>query len=169
MKAKLTIDGKELEVEISEEELKKLQTKSVNKTGYERVENGQKYYYALDCGDVDNIVESGYNDDDDSYEGANYYSDESVAINNSRADKLIRQLRRFSVEHRNKELDWNDGNQNKYYIEFDHDENKFTVDSYGCFHGFGTIYFASNSIALLAIDTFRSELEWYFTEYKDSL
>ena len=37
MKAKLIIEGKEIEIEISEEEYKKLQSPEEKKTGYEEV------------------------------------------------------------------------------------------------------------------------------------
>lgn len=49
MKAKLLIDGKEIEVEISEEEYKKLQPSEEKKTGYERVLSySDKPYYCIE-------------------------------------------------------------------------------------------------------------------------
>ena len=46
MKAKLIIENKEIEIEISEEEYKKLQPSEEKKTGYERVPEDGAFYYA---------------------------------------------------------------------------------------------------------------------------
>ena len=169
MKAKLLINGKELEVEISEEELKKLEAKQKKKTGYERVGEDNTFWYDDGTGtvgsDCDLITDSEINR---MYDAANYYSDFDVAMNNARADKLMRQLRRFAVEHREKELNWDD-NRHKYYIMFNHDDNQICVDNWVTFHDFGGIYFDSEEITEAAIETFRDELLWYFTEYEDSL
>lgn len=100
MKTKLIIEDKEMEIEISEEEYKKLQPSEEKKTGYERMPESDIYYYANPKGDVDTTVEDCYDVDNECYESANYYSSETVAENNARADKLMRQLRRFAVEHR---------------------------------------------------------------------
>ena len=166
MKAKLIIEDKEIEVEISEEEYKKLQP---SETGYERVPESDIYFYANTKGDVETACEDCYDVDDEYYESANYYSDKTVAENNARADKLMRQLRRFSVEHRGHEVDFNSTETEKHYIYYDciHDELKTVFTFYA--KTFGTILFDSEETAQAAIDEFHDELIWYFTEYKDSL
>lgn len=165
MKAKLTINGKEFEVEISEEQAQAL-TETKKKTGYERVAQGEIYYIEGDYGEIF-CREGRYADKH--YEDANYYSDRTVAKNNARADKLYRQLRRFAVEHREERLDWKDNNQEKYRILYNHSYNRIEVDSGFRICHYATIYFDSREYAQLAIDTFHDELIWYFTEYKDSL
>lgn len=169
MKAKLIIEDKEIEIEISEEEYKKLQPSEEKKTGYKRVPESDIYYYANPKGDVDTTVEDCYDVDNECYESANYYSDKTVAENNARADKLMRQLRRFSVEHRGHEVDFNSTETEKHYIYYDcvRDELRTTYTFYAGV--FGVIYFDSEETAQAAIDEFRDELIWYFTEYKDSL
>lgn len=169
MKAKLIIEGKEIEVEISEEEYKRLQPSEEKKTGYERVPESDIYFYANTKGYVETACEDCYDVDDEYYESANYYSDKTVAKNNARADKLMRQLRRFSVEHRECGVDFNSTNTEKHYIFYDciHDELK-TVFTF-CAKTFGTILFDSEETAQAAIDEFHDELMWYFTEYEDSL
>lgn len=168
MKAKLTIDGKEFEVEISEEQVQAL-TKTKKKTGYERVKKGEYYYTGTVDGTSDCYTESNDRFDGRIYECANYYSDRTVAENNARADKLYRQLRRFAVEHRKEILDWNDGDIGKVVLYYNHSINKIDYASSFLRHEYGQIYFNSEETAQLAIDTFRDELLWYFTEYKDSL
>ena len=169
MKAKLIIENKEIEIEISEEEYKKLQPSEEKKTGYERVPESDIYFYANTKGDVETACEDCYDVDDEYYESANYYSDKTVAENNARADKLMRQLRRFSVEHRERGVNFNSTETAKHYIYYDciHDELDITFTFFA--RVFGMVYFDSEETAQAAMDKFRDELIWYFTEYKDSL
>ena len=169
MKAKLIIEDKEIEVEISKEEYKKLQPSEEKKTGYERVPKSSIYFYVTYNDKVDTTVEDCYDVDNECYESSNYYSSNTIAENNARADKLMRQLRRFSVEHRGHGVDFNSTETAKHYIYYDcvHDELRTTYTFYAGV--FGVIYFDSEETAQAAIDKFRDELIWYFTEYKDSL
>ena len=165
MKAKIVVEGKEFPIEILDPELEKLIKPQKKKTGYERVETPNTCLFVNGAGEV--RVCSCY--DDAYYDAANYYSDKTVATNNARADKLMRQLRRFAVEHREKELNWLNGSQNKYTISFDYQCQVFDVDYWTGCSEFGTMYFDSEATAELAIETFKDELLWYFTEYEDSL
>ena len=169
MKATLIIEGKEIEVEISEKEYKKLRPSEEKKTGYERVPESDIYFYANTKGDVETACEDCYDIDDEYYESANYYSDKTVAENNARADKLMRQLRRFAVQHREPGINFNNATTEKYYIicDYENDELRATYTSYA--KVFGAIYFDSREVANAAIDKFHDELIWYFNEYKDSL
>ena len=169
MKAKLIIEGKEIEIEISEEEYKKLQSEEEKETGYERVPESDVYFYTYPSGCVETTCETCYDIDDECYESANYYSDKTVAENNARADKLVRQLRRFAVEHREHGVNLNDINTEKYYICYDYEGNELGTTFTFVARVFGVIYFDSEETANAAIDKFRDELIWYFTEYKDSL
>ena len=169
MKAKLIIEGKEIEVEISEEEYKKLQSEEEKKTGYERVSESDIYFYANSRGYVETCTEDYYSVDNEYYESANYYSDKPVAENNARADKLMRQLRRFAVEHRECGVSFDDINIEKYYICYDYEGNELRTTFTFVARVFGVIYFDSEETTNAAIDEFHDELIWYFTEYKDSL
>lgn len=170
MKAKLIIEGKEIEVEIPEEEYKKLQPPEEKKTGYERVAEESDYFYANSRGYVETASEDCYDDiDNEYYESANYYSSATVAKNNARADNLMRQLRRFAVEHNECGVNFNDTNAKKYYICYDYASDELEVSSVVFSRNFGAIYFDSEETAQAAIDEFHDELIWYFTEYRDSL
>lgn len=166
MKAKLIIEGKEIEVEISEEGYKKLQ---LSETGYERVPESDIYFYANSRGYVETASEDCYDIDNEYYESANYYSSATVAKNNARADKLMRQLRRFAVEHRENGVNFNNANTKKYYIYYDYDYDKLNVSLVSHSKNFGVIYFDSEETLDAAINEFHDELIWYFTKYKDSL
>ena len=169
MKAKLIIEGKEIEIEISEEEYKKLQSEEEKKTGYERVSEYDGFYYESSEATVEDGLEEHTKLDDEYYDVANYYSSETVAENNARADKLMRQLRRFAVEHREHGVNLNDINTEKYYMYYDYDDNELRVSFVFCTRNFGVIHFDSEETVNAAIDEFHDELIWYFTEYKDSL
>lgn len=166
MKATLIIEGKEIEIEISEEEYKKLHP---SETGYERALENSEFYYEHSRGDVETSIDEYCNIDDKYYESANYYSSDVVAENNARADKLMRQLRRFAVQHREPGINFNNANTAKFYIicDYENDELRSNYTSYAKI--FGAIYFDSREVANAAIDKFHDELIWYFNEYKDSL
>ena len=169
MKAKLIIEGKEIEIEISEEEYKKLQPSEEKKTGYERVSQDDVFYYAAEKGYVASGLDAYDCIDNERYESANYYSSETVAENNVRADKLLRQLRRFAVQHRKDGVNLNDINTAKSYIAYDYESNELSLFYTDYSKFFGVIYFDSKETAQPAIDEFHDEIIWYFTEYKDSL
>ena len=166
MKATLIIEGKEIEIEISEEEYKKLQP---SETGYERVSKSGDYFHESGKGDVESEIEDCYNIDNEYYESANYYSDKTVAENNARADKLMRQLRRFSVEHREDGINLNDIHTKKFFITYNYENNELRLGYTLQLKTFGAICFDSREVVNDAIDKFHDELIWYFTEYKDSL
>lgn len=169
MKAKLIVEGKEFPIEIQDPELQKLLT-SQKKTGYERVDDEQIYWVQNMIGGIcwanEPICFTGNNE---YYNSANYYSDDTIAKNNARADKLMRQLRRFAVEHRKYEIDWTNEQVCKYYICIRHRTNEVGYHRSYRVQGFNTIYFDTEEAVELAIKTFHDELVWYFTEYKDSL
>ena len=174
MKGKLKLEnGKEIDIELSEKQLKEIQPKKKKKTGYERVSKCEKYYVS------DNSISCGYCDlneeanlyDDNFYKNADYYSNKTLTLNNTRADTLMRQLRRFAVENSEKELDWHWHNDCKYYIYYNYNCHAIDVGSSDgslvAIRYFGQIYFDSKKVAKKAINEFKEELLWYFTEYRD--
>lgn len=170
-KAKLIIDGKEIEIVIPQEQFDKLFPQK-KKTGYERVDDEEHYYYMGYDGRIKLELENDNHSNKVSYEAANYYSNKTIAENNARADKLMRQLRRFAVEHRKKPIDWIDTRNSPWVFTILGDPltKRLSVKKDGCgIKQFGTIYFDTKETAQLAIDTFKDELLWYFTEYKDAL
>ena len=168
MKAKLIVEGKEFDIEINDPELQKL-VAPPKKTGYERSINKGQIYIVDRDNDIGIIYDSDDTDDRALYENANYYTDVKLAKNNARADKLMRQLRRFAVEYRTKNIDWN-SDEYKYTIRCGYlTDVSLNVDTEVRGRDFGVIYFDSKETAQVAIDTFYDELIWYFTEYKDSL
>ena len=174
MIAKLVVEGHEFDIEILDPKLQELIAPK-KKTGYERVEHGKNFYHTSHSGHwitQDEDVGGAYSND--FYNAANYYSSQELAQNNARADKLMRQLRRFAVEHRVNKLNWESDSQAKWLISY----NSCGKNSLDCgliieesrnIHSHGVVYFDRIIDADAAIEAFRDELIWYFTEYKDSL
>lgn len=165
----------DVDVEINESEFAKLAAAGFKQlmtpTGYERVEKGENYHF-ISASNLRNIRTEDYTSvSNELYKTANYYTSIMLAENNARADQLMRQLRRFAVEHREREIDWSsDAAVCKWYIDFDYYESKMVeVEFEWHYRQFGGIYFDSEEAAQAAIDAFHDELIWYFTEYKDSL
>lgn len=168
MLAKLIVEGREFPIEIQDPRLKELLMPK-KKTGYERVGPNESFYVDDALGVCQELPDTDEDVKDEFFENATYYSDVTVANNNSRADKLMRQLRRFAVEHRDNKVDWKNANQRKYFIDYNNSNDELGA-AYSVLHNyFGVIYFDTEKAAKLAIETFHDELIWYFTEYKDSL
>lgn len=160
MKAKLIVEGKEFDIEIIDPKLQEL-IAPPKKTGYERVNMGETFYAVRADGTVFDPTENYGPTHDLYYSIANYYSSVDVAEDNSRADELMHQLRRFAVEHRTK-----DNPTEKFYIYYMKLIGLQVTRSTDKYIGpwFDTLHAASQ-----AIEAFRDELIWYFTEYKNSL
>lgn len=137
--------------------------------GYERVGIAEKYYVDTEDGCVYDMVEQYDRTDKCIYDAANYYSDKTVAQNNARADRLMRQLRRYAAEHNEGEIDWNNLEQEKYSIIYTIGSEQIRAYSSKLFREFGQIYFTSREIAEQAMEEFKNELLWYFTEYQDHI
>lgn len=167
MKAKLVVEGKEFDIEILDKELAELVSPK-KKTGYERSNIGGTYYTE---GRQFQTTEDGMKVADERYKKACYYSDKTIAENNFRADTLMRQLRRFAVEHRGQSIKWDSKDVVMVYtIDYNTALKYLEVRTlYAGSPTYGTLYFKTKEAAIKAIETFHDELVWYFTEYKDSL
>lgn len=168
--AKLMIDGKELktQIEIDETVLDSIQSDETVDRGYKKQMKSYPYFYVDDYGKVGTESDMEFEEDDLRFMIANYYTSERVAQNNARADQLMRQLRRFAVENRKEKIDWKDGKKHKYNICYSYPTQEIFVNFKSNCRNF-EIYFDSCGVAERAIEEFKDELIWYFTEYKDSL
>lgn len=168
--AKLMINGKELktQIEIDEGVLESIQSKEKVDRGYKKCGMNDRFFFVNSKGEVREELDAKIEEDDLRFATANYYSSEEVARNNARADQLMRQLRRFAVENRKDKIDWNNGKKHKYNICYSYPTQEIFVDFKSNCRNF-EIYFDSCGVAERAIEKFKDELIWYFTEYKDSL
>ena len=166
MKAKLLVEGKEFDIEILDPELQKL-VASKKQTGYERVELDERFYSVRADNSIFAPLDDYFLEHDACYDTANYYSSQTVAENNARADELMRQLRRFAVEHRVSNVSRNECMYSITYCIFNEDVKLKPNKMINCHYM--DIWFDTEDVAWQAINMFYNELIWYFTEYKDSL
>ena len=110
MKVELKVNDKSVQAEISEGQLKELglveQLKKLGlledkpRTGYEGREecNNKKHYFV---NTIDLVIEDENTVlfDQNRYDVGNYYSDKTIAENNARADRLLRQLRQWQAQN----------------------------------------------------------------------
>ena len=172
MQVTISANGKNIKAEISEEQAKILGLIEEQRTGYERVEKRETYYVINTEDDsMINITEFNDQTDERCYNTGNYYSDKTIAENNARADRLLRQLRQWqalndkpiSVE------DWNNESKKKWFIIYSYSSEEMYAEYYYIMRLPNTIYFATKEKAEEAIEVFKDELIWYFTEYVQRL
>lgn len=183
MQVELKANGKTVQVEMTEEQAKILglveQLKELglieerSRTGYERAEKDESYFiddtiinggYEM-TGGVGKLINNLY------YNNGNYYNDKTVVENNARADRLLRQLRRWQAQ--NDEVisveDWNNESKKKWFIIYSYSSEEMYAEYYYIMRLPNTIYFATKEKAEEAIEVFKDELIWYFTEYVQRL
>lgn len=153
--AKLIINGEEIEVRLTDEQVEEL-TAPKKITGFERADN---YFYIDSEGDV----ASGYGDGNISsnyrYKVANYYTNRRLAEWCKRSDTLTRQMRRWAAEHNTKPADW-DCHTPKWSPVWNNITQK--VEAYGYITGIdcGQVYFVTKELAEAAIEEFGDEIKW---------
>ena len=154
--AKLIIDGKEIEVQLSDEQVEELTTpKKV--TGFER---GGRYWYVDSEFDVDSHYDEGDADSKFRYEAANYYTDIELAIWCNRSDNLIRKMRRWAAEHNSRSFDWSDSREDAWHIAYNMGRDSFNLQSSFHKHFVESVYFETEEIAEEAIKVFGDEIKW---------
>ena len=169
MKVELKANGKTVQVEMTEEQAKILGlVEERSRTGYERVEVEETYYLVEVDDEITNMKHNGQLDRD-CYDVGNYYSNKTIAENNARADRLLRHLRQWQAQNDEpiSVEDWNNESKKKWFIIYSSEE--MYAQYYYIMRLPNTIYFATKEKAEEAIEVFKDELLWYFTEYVQRL
>lgn len=138
------------------------------KTGYERCDSNSAYFSCDDFGDVDSWIECNDNSDERYYNTGNYYNNETLIKNIIRADTLMRKLRQWQALN-DEPVDWSDTDTREYCVWYDYYDSEFRIGSTFSVRHIGQIYFSSVEKAREAIEVFKDELTWYFTEYQQRL
>lgn len=171
MQVELKANGKTVQAEMTEEQAKILGLAEEQLTGYERVKKGEMYYVIdTEYNSMLKITEFNDQEDEQCYNTGNYYSDRNIAENNARADRLLRQLRRWQAANDRaiSEKAWKDGPFCFYNIRYNYWLDTPYVNMDGD-RGLNNVYFTSEEKAKEAIKVFEDELLWYFTEYVQRL
>ena len=158
---KLIIDGKEIEAQVNEEDLKVIEKKK------DRADKGSNYYYFnSNLLFIENTVEEGIFFDECCYDNGNYFLTKKECADAARVVSLWLKMKRFADEYNKENLKFTDDYREKYFIIYDFVNEVLRIDwKYGWQDMF-SIYFDSEEIAKKAIDKFHDDLIWYFTEYE---
>lgn len=163
MKATLTYEGKTVEVEIAEEEARKIFAEP-KKTGWERAGIGEYYQYIH----ISKDTEDGTRAEDDRYQEGRYISSYDLAFDQIRAIKLWLCIKRWAAEHC-EPVDWENDIAYKSGIFYNYTTGEISASIvYSSRNAFG-VYFDSLEHAEQCIEEFRDELLWYFTECRDRM
>lgn len=168
MKVELKANGKTVQVEMTKEQLKELGAIKP-RTGYERRKecNNKKYYFVNAEGLVIEEKDTALFDQN-CYDVGNYYSNKTIAKNNARADRLLCCLRQWQALN-DRVINWKNKDIRKYTIRYDYAMNMFNVIPNFCERCLNDVYFTTRETAQRAINVFKVELEWYFTQYQQRL
>lgn len=172
MKVELKANGKTVQVEMTKEQAKILGlVEDTPKTGYERGKNGKLYYCVEEDGHLLRYAEGNDSADDIFYGIGNYYSDKTIAENNARADRLQRCLRQWQALNDKpiSQSDWEDNDKDKWCIMYGYGAEELYVNWFYSVRLHNVIYFTTKEKAEEAIEVFKDELLWYFTEYVQRL
>lgn len=171
MKVELKVNDKTVQVEMTEEQLKELGVIKP-RTGYERREecNNKKYYFVNAEGLVIEEKDTALFDQN-CYEVGNFYSNKMIAENNARADRLQRCLRQWQALNDKpiSQSDWEDNGKSKWCIMYSYGAEELYVNNFYYTRLPNVIYFTTQEKAEEAIEVFKDELLWYFTEYQQRL
>jgi len=167
MKLTGTYNGKPIELELTEEQVEVLKQAEKKKTGWERVEKGERYFInAIRVAQEE--METGSSADNTRYEHASYFANETLVKNILTAQFLQRKLWRRSAELCEK-VNWRNPETKKYYIIYDYEDDELGVDFCIFGRGLEEIYFDTEEHAEQAIKEFKDELIWYFTKFKSRM
>ena len=133
---------------------------------WKRVERGENYFTIDEEGMTYDIREDSDEIDSRRYEIANYFSTAKKAMDVSFKQTLFRKLLRFSEENGAQEIDWNNDNQEKWYIMYDHYSEKLMVKSCYSMRQLGNVHFLSEKVAREAMELFKDDLTKFFEEIK---
>lgn len=167
MKVTLTANGKSIEVNLTPEQCAAIgladQVVALPPDGY-AFESAKSSFFA-DSGAAEEACSFENYDPNPFLEAGNYYTDKNVADQNVRADNLMRSIRRFAeLNHCSVyPSNWDDC-EDHYIISYDVYNMRIMPEDID-FPSLAEIVFTSKDSCLDAIETFYSELAWYFQSY----
>ncbi len=156
MKVQITYNGKTVDVELTTEQAQKLGLRDSKKTGWEKVEEGEIYYYINSIGEISPLTEEGKLCDKNQIRCGNYFSNSALAELMAKAVGLYLRMCRWADEHNT-----DDCTGDKYEIGYTNgglwDTFHLSVNHFPF-----VIYFSSEEIAKQALEEFEPELNEVF-------
>lgn len=148
MKATLKINDEEIEVEITEKELKKLEEKKPRVRW--RAGKGDKYWYVSGGATLFNITEDDWEVDKDRYSVGNYFKTKEEAEFHRNELVYTQMLKDYVYEH-DVELDWDNARLEKYFLMYDVQTKEIKFCSSYTYKSQGSIYASNKQVLLDAI------------------
>lgn len=152
----------ERQYERLEAEMKKLKNeieKQKKSNGKWEIGEGDTYYYVNYRGDVVNAYPHGRSIREELVPTANACKDRSTMERFAKTQNLMRELERFRDENESIAVDWNDGNQWKYYIYYSYRDCMLKIDTVFFFREFGNVYFTTVECAKAALEKFGDRIK----------
>lgn len=146
----ICINGKK--AELTEEQMKALGIDLPKaKSPFERANKKDSYYIINQYGHLENLHEAGDNLDNMAFNIANYCTDKTIMEQRALHETLNRLLWRYSMEHDGDKIDWNNFDQQKWFIFVDVSAGRMYVDNIRICVRPGSIYFHTPETAKNAI------------------
>lgn len=114
-------------------------------------ERGEEYYYLESTNDVGYDLWTNNTSNNLRLNMGNIFKTKKEAEFAAEKQKVIVELQRYAIEHNERDIDWNDGNEHKYNIIYEHNFNRLRIFSTFNRQYIGQIYFTSVEIAKNAI------------------
>lgn len=114
-----------------------------------RAERDEGYYYMSNCLEIIYDVDNGFITDNKHYKMGNYFKTKEEAYFEREKLLVYQELQNYAIEHNESEIDWNNGEQYKYYIFYNN--RGVGIGNEKTTMYLGQIYFTSREIAHNAI------------------
>lgn len=142
----IVINGKK--AELTMEQIKALGIE-VRKSPFERVDDGEPYYFIDSFDEVNCVTDDTDHYDDMSFKCANYFNDEAFAKQVALHQMLYRKLLKFAYENGCEDVEWDNKNTH-WCIFYSHVNLKYEVVGF-VFRKFADVWFSSEEGAKRAI------------------
>ena len=140
MKAKLILNNKEYEVEVSEEQIKEIEKPKYKRW---RAEKGEAYFYIFKNGSIDKHLDANDNEDNFFYDIGNYFKTKEEAEFRKKQLLYLRRYKDYLGDDLVTEDDWKKPSLGKYATCIDNYCNGLTITTNNYLKIQGVIY--SNS------------------------
>lgn len=117
-----------------------------------RAEKWENYWYVDDCGVVVETTEGYFKSDDYRYNTHNYFRTKEEAEKYAKVLETEMLLRKFADENNPKIVDWNNMDEEKWYMSYKYGEHDIAIYVMYLVRDPRTIYFNSKEIAQEAIE-----------------
>ena len=167
MKITVEYEGQPIVVDIPDETLKQIANSQKKKTGWEKPQHGDYYWFIDHEGLVHAAVWGDYLLDQDRYDHGNSFSSNELAENLVRYRTLDARIRRRIAEIC-EPVDWKNHSQTEFTISYDYVDNMCCITSLSYIRK-GQWFCDTREHAEQIIEEFKDELTWCFTEFKDRM